>query len=100
MSCLCCSDAMPREDRDEGFGTAYTDMPYASSAVYRQRSQIRSRLPTSIEPPSLLMMEGRCEEKMWAPESSSLSVGRALLLAATLICLVTASPCSWAEDCS
>lgn len=77
---------MPPEAEDDGFGTPYADMPVASSAVYRKRSQIRSRLVAPVEPPSLLMLEG--EEKMWAPESGSLNTTRVLLLAATLICVV------------
>ena len=81
------TDAQPEEPEEEEFGTAYVDMPVASSAGYRKRSQIRSRLPMAAEPPSLLMLEG--EEKMWAPEGGKLNAGRALLLAVTLLCLVS-----------
>lgn len=71
---------------EDGFGTEYVDMPYASSAGYRKHSQIRSRLPTYEEPPRLLLLEG--EERMWAPEDGRAKAAYFLLALLAVLSLV------------
>ena len=80
-----CADVWPPGDED-GFGTEYVDQPYASSAIYRKHSHIRSRLPTYEEPPRLLLLEG--EERMWAPEDGKAKAGFLILAVLAIVGLV------------